>query len=89
MTMMNRSTPNGMPELVFTPLEVQVLNELMPRPGRVKPALSEYLVCLAKLGGYLDRANDPPPGNIVIWRGFSKLNDIVLGVRIGVRIVGN
>lgn len=89
MTMMNRSTPNGMPELVFTPLEVQVLNELMPRPGRVKPALSEYLVCLAKLGGYLDRANDPPPGNTVIWRGWSKLNDIVLGVRIGVSFVGN
>ncbi len=89
MTMMNRSVPNGIPELVFTPLEVQILNELMPRYGRIKPALSEYLVRLAKLGGYLDRAHDPPPGNTVIWRGLSKLNDIVRGARIGIKIVGN
>ncbi len=61
-----------MPELVFTPLEVQVLNELIPRRGHTKPdRLSEYLVCLAKLGGYLDRAHDPPPGNTVIWRGLN------------------
>jgi len=89
MTMMNRSAPDGMPELVFTPLEVQVLNELIPRRSGTKPALSDYLVCLAKLGGYLDRAHDPPPGNTVIWRGLSKLNDILLGARIGIRIVGN
>ena len=25
---------------------------------------------LARLGGYLDHACDPPPGNIVIWRGM-------------------
>ena len=86
---MNRSAPNGIPELVFTPLEVQILNELMPRYGRIKPALSEYLVRLAKLGGYLDRAHDPSSGNTVIWRGLSKLNDIVLGARIGIKIVGN
>ena len=89
MTMMNRSAPDGVPELVFTPLEVQVLNELIPRRGGTKPALSDYLVCLAKLGGYLDRAHDPPPGNTVIWRGLSKLNDILLGAQIGIKIVGN
>jgi hypothetical protein len=49
---MNRSAPNGIPELVFL-TEVQILNELMPRYGRIKPALSEYLVRLAS-GGYLD-----------------------------------
>lgn len=89
MTMMNRLTPNGMPELVFNPLEVQIINEQMPRCGRIKPTLSDYLVCLAKLGGYLNRAHDPPPGTTVIWRGLSKLNDIVLGVQIGIKIVGN
>jgi hypothetical protein len=37
---------------------------------------------LARLGGYLARVGDPPPGNTVIWRGFSRLRDIEIGARI-------
>ncbi|MDR3490837.1 MAG: hypothetical protein P4M12_02195 [Gammaproteobacteria bacterium] len=33
--------------------------------------LSDYITKIAKLGGYLARALDPPPGNIVMWRGLS------------------
>lgn len=42
-----------------------------------------------RLGGYLARAKDPPPGNMVMWRGMSRLNDIELGVLIGAGLVGN
>lgn len=42
-----------------------------------------YLTKLARLGGYLARAADPPPGNVVIWRGLSRLTDIELGAEIG------
>ena len=38
--------------------------------------------CLPRLGGYLDRTSDPPPGTTVIWRGFSRLADLVEGARI-------
>lgn len=64
MTCPHRSAPDGMSELVLTSLEVRILNELIPRRGRTKPGLSEYFVCLAKLGGYLNRDHDPdlPPG---------------------------
>jgi hypothetical protein len=31
------------------------------------------------LGGYLGRSSDPPPGNMVIWRGLSRLAAAVLG----------
>jgi len=41
-----------------------------------------YLRAVARLGGYLDRASDPPPGTTVIWRGFSRLADLVEGARI-------
>ncbi|WP_407193092.1 hypothetical protein [Bradyrhizobium sp. STM 3566] len=41
-----------------------------------------YLTKLARLGGYLARAGDPPPGNVVIWRGLSRLTDIELGAEI-------
>lgn len=38
---------------------------------------------------YLARVNDPPPGNMVMWRGLSRLTGIELGATIGMKIVGN
>jgi hypothetical protein len=43
-------------------------------------SVSNYIRKMAKLGGYLARASHPPPGNLVIWRSFSRLNDIHLGM---------
>jgi ribosomal protein S15P/S13E len=51
--------------------------------------LSNYINKIAKLGGYLARASDPPPGNIVMWRGLSRLTDIELGFNLAIRIMGN
>ena len=28
------------------------------------------------------RSHDPPPGNMVIWRGMRKLNDMLEGYRL-------
>ncbi|WP_281413366.1 hypothetical protein [Microvirga sp.] len=36
----------------------------------------------------LTRAKDPPPGNMVMWRGLSRLPDIELGASPGMRLVG-
>jgi hypothetical protein len=44
--------------------------------------LSHYLTKIARLGGYLARATDPPPGNTAIWRGLSRLRDIEMGASI-------
>ena len=55
---------------------------------RRKP-LSHYLTKIARLGGYLARANDSLPGNTVMWRGLSRLTDIRLGAIAGAEIVGN
>ncbi len=44
--------------------------------------LNFYVKAVARLGGYLDRASDAPPGTAVIWRGFSRLADLVEGARI-------
>jgi hypothetical protein len=51
--------------------------------------LSSYLTKIARLGGYLARAKDPPPGNAVMWRGMSRLTDIELGFVMGAQFVGN
>jgi hypothetical protein len=39
--------------------------------------------------GYMGRALDPPPGNKVIWKGMARLTDILIGVEIGLKLVGN
>jgi hypothetical protein len=44
---------------------------------------------LAKLGGYLARTRDPPPGNTVIWRGLQRLHDIALDYTLKAQLVGN
>jgi len=35
-----------------------------------------YLYALAMLSGYLNRANDPPPGIMVIWRGMPQPSEL-------------
>ena len=53
------------------------------------PAPPAAIIKIARLGGYLDRAKDPPPGNIVMWRGLSRLTDIALGATLKIDDVGN
>jgi len=90
MTMLNRSVPNALPTLALTATEIAVLDRLMSdKPQARRKTLSHYLTKIARLGGYLARANDPPPGNTVMWRGLSRLTDIALGAMVGARIVGN
>jgi hypothetical protein len=90
-TMLNRTRPDAAPTEAFTDLDQYLLDELVPNKHSVPtvPSLGYYIVKLARLGGYLARAHDPPPGNTVIWRGLSRLTDIELGIMIGVQLVGN
>jgi hypothetical protein len=92
MTMMNRVAPTAPPGVALTPVETHVLDLLLQdRAGdKSRPALlSSYLLKIARLGGYLARAKDPPPGNAVMWRGLSRLTDIELGFLLGAQLVGN
>ena len=92
LTMLNRVEPDLEPALVLTDIKTGILDRLIPDPARDCPAartLSLYLTKIARLGGYLARAKDPPPGNIVMWRGLSRLNDITLGATLKADVVGN
>ena len=40
------------------------------------PSLGEAILWIAKLGGYLGRKRDRPPGMTVLWRGFLALHEI-------------
>ncbi len=90
MTMMNRLAPLASPMVALTRVETQLLDRLLPAtPERRKATLSTYLIKIARLGGYLARRSDSPPGNTVMWRGLSRLTDIELGFLLGVQLVGN
>jgi hypothetical protein len=92
MTMLNRSAPTAAADLALTVAEIDLLDHLVKDKDRQslrRKTLSHYLIKIARLGGYLARANDPPPGNTVMWRGLSRLTDIELGAIIGAKIVGN
>lgn len=90
-TMLNRATRQATPNLAFTPLEIDLLNRLAPRaePQHLKASLSACVTQLARLGGYLARKTDGPPGNTVIWRGLSRLTDIEIGFLIASQNGGN
>ena len=90
LTMTNRATPRAPAEVALTKAEIAILDRPAGDTSRpTKPTLSHYLVRIAKLGGYLARAKDPPPGNLVIWRGLTRLMDIHLGFELSDRVVGN
>ena len=92
LTMLNRAMPDLEPAQVLTGLETKILDRLIPDSTADPPArrtISLYLIKIARLGGYLARTKDPPPGNIVMWRGLSRLNDIALGATLQIDDVGN
>ncbi|MCP1838262.1 MULTISPECIES: hypothetical protein [Bradyrhizobium] len=44
--------------------------------------MSHYLIKIARLGGYLARANDAQPGNLIVWRGLSRFIDIATAAKL-------
>jgi len=84
-TMLNRAAPDAPPDIALTEDECRTLDALTnhdPPQDSGSRGMSYYLTAIARLGGYLARRRDPPPGNMVIWRGLRRLTDIMLGVQI-------
>jgi hypothetical protein len=80
MTMLRRAEPNCAAAAIFADTELVVLERTTPalKPGQTRD-LDFYLTASARLGGFLARRHDPPPETIVLWRGFSRLADLVIG----------
>ena len=79
--MLRRDGPDASPAAVFTDAEIEILDRATARPSQAGDArnLDAYLIRVARLGGHLARRHDRPPGTIVMWRGFSRLADLVAG----------
>lgn len=84
LTMLRRGDPDAAPGAVFTEAEIEFLDRSAPNPGPdLTRNLDFYMVRVARLGGYLARRHDPPPGATVMWRGFSRLVDLIEGYTVG------
>lgn len=90
--MMNRVVPDAEPGVALTGIETALLDRLVPdkapNPSGIRD-LACYVRKIARLGGWLARTRDPPPGDIVLWRGMARLADIVLGATLALDDVGN
>jgi hypothetical protein len=90
LTMVKRTDPDMSADMAFTKSEIEILDRTTgsAKPTS-KPNAAYYIIAVAKLGGYLARGKDPPPGNMVLWRVLSRLTDIHLGFELRKRLVGN
>ena len=85
MTMIARAEPDADPSAVLTAAETAILDRVVPNTGNRgagSNTLRLYMIKLARLGGYLARNSDPPPGNTVVWRGWRRLIDMQIGVEL-------
>jgi hypothetical protein len=80
MTLLGRESPELSAEVLFSDLEVRVLHAFARQRKLEGPtALGIAVGLVARLGGYLARGNDPPPGHEVMWRGFTLLQGMSMG----------
>lgn len=74
MTLLGRETPELPVELLFSDLEIEVLNAYAKKKALKPPLLlGDAVRLVAQMGGYLGRKNDPPPGHQLMWHGHSYL----------------
>jgi hypothetical protein len=90
LTMISRCAPQAPAEAVFTSTEIELLERVvpdLPLTAQASPLLRN-LIKVARLGGYLARSSDAPPGNTVMWRGMRRLIDIQLGYELALNRSG-
>jgi hypothetical protein len=88
LTKQARIDPQQSASIALSSDEERVLREhARVKRGRAAAPLTllEAIVLIAKLGGYLGRSCDGPPGWITLWRGYSRLCAMVEGYRLAER----
>lgn len=79
MTYIARHNPEAPCTTILAPPEWQALYAYTHKttlPPAQVPTVADAILWIARLGGYLARRRDGPPGVTVIWRGWQRLSDI-------------
>jgi len=81
-TLLGRADPSLTCQVLLQPDEWRALYcraNRTSKPPATPPLLGEVVLWIAKLGGYLNRKHDRPPGPTVMWRGFFVLHETAEG----------
>lgn len=69
--------------VLFSNLEIKVMKLFAKRHNLKEPGnLGGAVLLVAKMGGYLNRKHDYPPGAEVLWRGLKHLTHLCEGVEL-------
>jgi hypothetical protein len=80
MTLLGRETPILPAEVLFSDIELRTLRAYAKKKHLTLPSLlGEAVLLVAKIGGYLGRSNDPPPGHQLLWHGYTEFQFMCLG----------
>ena len=83
LTLLGRETPELPPEVFFDDFEVEVLGAYAKYTNLRPPTtLGAAAFLVAKIGGYMARKSDPPPGHEIMWQGYTGLRTMCVGYAI-------
>ncbi|HSJ74803.1 MAG TPA: IS4 family transposase [Gemmatimonadales bacterium] len=84
LSMLSRIAPELPCEVVLAPEEWKAayLVSQKKRPPRQVPSLGEALLVIARLGGFLARKGDGPPGPKALWIGLQRTRDFALALQV-------
>jgi hypothetical protein len=76
-----RQAPETLAVEVVDPLMVDLLARLVKNNAQTL-SVEQFFLGVARLGGYLGRKSDGPPGWRTLWRGWQYLSDLTCGARL-------
>lgn len=84
LTVLGRVTPDLPCDAVLEPAEWQAVYVAIHRrpPPAAPPPLPAMLDWIARLGGYLGRKGDSPPGPQALWIGLQRARDLAWGMQV-------
>ena len=82
------SVPTEPASAVATADEIAVVGRVLGTKGRARLTVREFVRGVAGLGGFLGRTGDGEPGVRTLWRGYQRLQDLLLGYQIREQDVG-
>ncbi len=76
MVMMGCETPELPPDVLFSDLEIHIMEHVAQDRKRPRPdSLGSAMMIMAMLGGYVNRKQDGPPGYRIIRTGYAALDN--------------
>ncbi len=80
MTLLSRETPELPAEVLFSDIELRTLRAYAKKKRLTPPSsLGEAVRLVARIGGYLGRTHDPPPGHQLLWQGYAEFQFMCIG----------